>query len=188
MNIKRWVDEKTNAFISEIINGYNDELKIIVGYSDFDLIIKLKISTDSHSIYCRVQESTLGNLAINNLAKGAFAFVNGGGIRNNMKKGNITKADVIEALPWFNNVVVKKLIGQNILDVLEFGVSNYPQASGGFPQVSSELSFDFEPEIESKEVKIKVKKKKKRNQNLKKKKKMTLVLVVFSKKQINIFF
>ena len=39
-NIERWVDEKTNAFISEIINGYNDELKIIVGYSDFNLIIK----------------------------------------------------------------------------------------------------------------------------------------------------
>jgi hypothetical protein len=39
-NIERWVDEKTNAFISEIINGYNDELKIIIGYSDFDLIIK----------------------------------------------------------------------------------------------------------------------------------------------------
>ena len=80
---------------------------------------------------------------------GAFSIVNGGGIRNNMKKGNITRADVIEAMPWFNNVVVKKLTGQTILDALEFGVRNYPEASGGFPQVSSEFSFDFDPDIES---------------------------------------
>ena len=149
---ERWVDGKTNTFITNLISGYDNELKIIVGYSEFDLIIKPEDSTDSHSIYCRVQECTVGDLvadAINNLAKGVFAIVNGGGIRNNMKKGNITRADVIEALPWFNNVVVKKLTGQNILDALEFGVRNYPQASGGFPQVSSELSFDFDPEIES---------------------------------------
>ena len=149
---ERWVDGKTNTFITDLISGYDNELKIIVGYSEFDLIIKPEDSTDSHSIYCRVQECTVGDLvadAINKLANGAFAFVNGGGIRNNMKKGNITRADVIEALPWFNNVVVKKLTGQNILDALEFGVRNYPQASGGFPQVSSELSFDFDPEIES---------------------------------------
>ena len=151
-NIERWVDEKMNSDINEILQEYDDQLKIIIGYSDFDLIIKPENSTESKSIYCRVQECTVGDLvadAINNLAKGDFAIVNGGGIRNNMQKGNITRADVIEALPWFNNVVVKKLTGQNILDALEFGVRNYPQASGGFPQVSSELSFDFDPEIES---------------------------------------
>ena len=149
---ERWVDGNTNTFITDLISRYDNQLKIIVGYSEFDLIIKPEDSTDSHSIYCRVQECTVGDLvadAINNLAKGVFAIVNGGGIRNNMKKGDITRADVIEALPWFNNVVVKKLTGQNILDALEFGVRNYPQASGGFPQVSSELSFDFDPEIES---------------------------------------
>jgi 2',3'-cyclic-nucleotide 2'-phosphodiesterase (5'-nucleotidase family) len=146
------VDEDMNSFINEKLQEYDDKLKIIIGYSDFDLIIKPENSTESKSIYCRVQECTVGDLvadAINNLAKGAFAFVNGGGIRNNMQKGNITRADVIEALPWFNNVVVKKLTGQTILDALEFGVRNYPQASGGFPQVSSELSYDFDPEIES---------------------------------------
>ena len=149
---ERWVDGSMNSFINNIISRYDNELKIIVGYSDFDLIIKPEGSTDSHYIYCRVQECTVGDLvadAINNLAGGAFSIVNGGGIRNNMKKGNITRADVIEAMPWFNNVVVKKLTGQTILDALEFGVRNYPEASGGFPQVSSEFSFDFDPDIES---------------------------------------
>ncbi len=149
---ERWVDEQTNTFINDILNGYNEQLNIIVGYSDFDLIIKPEGSTDSHLIYCRKQECTVGDLvtdAINELAGGDFAFINGGSLRNNIQKGNITRADVIEALPWFNNVVVKKLTGQTILDALEFGVRNYPQASGGFPQVSSGFSFEFDPEIES---------------------------------------
>jgi 2',3'-cyclic-nucleotide 2'-phosphodiesterase (5'-nucleotidase family) len=76
-NIERWVDEDMNSFINEILNEYDDELKIIIGYSDFDLIIKPEKSTDTHSIYCRVQECTVGDLvadAINNLAKGAFVF------------------------------------------------------------------------------------------------------------------
>ena len=149
---ERWVDEQTNTFINDILNGYNEQLNIIVGYSDFDLIIKPEGSTDSHLIYCRKQECTVGDLvtdAINELAGGDFAFINGGSLRNNMEKGDITRADVIEALPWFNNVVVKKLTGQTILDALEFGVRNYPQASGGFPQVSSGFSFEFDPEIES---------------------------------------
>jgi 2',3'-cyclic-nucleotide 2'-phosphodiesterase (5'-nucleotidase family) len=148
----RWVDETTNTLITNILSGYDSELKIKVGHSNFDLIIKPEGSTDSHSIYCRVQECTVGDLiadAVNKLAEGNFALVNGGGVRNNMKKGDITRADVIEALPWFNNVVVKKLTGQTILDALEFGVRNYPKASGGFPQISSELSFDFNPDIES---------------------------------------
>ena len=148
----RWVDETTNTLITSILSGYDGELKIKVGHSNFDLIIKPEGSTDSHSIYCRVQECTVGDLivdAVNKLSEGNFALVNGGGVRNNMKKGDITRADVIEALPWFNNVVVKKLTGQTILDALEFGVRNYPKASGGFPQISSELSFDFNPDIES---------------------------------------
>ena len=39
--------------------------------------------------------------------KGDFVIINGGSVRNNLKKGNITKGGIIEALPWFNNIVIK---------------------------------------------------------------------------------
>ena len=52
-------------------------------------------------------------------------------------------------MPWFDKLVIKELPGQVILDALEFGVRNYPEGFNGFPQISSKLSFTFNPDITS---------------------------------------
>ena len=151
-NVERWVDETTTNFMDEVYNEYSNILNAIIGKSDYDLIIKPEDNSDSHEIYCRIKECTVGNLIADAVAKtgeGDFAIINGGGVRNNIKKGSITQGDIINALPWFNNIVIKELPGQVILDALEFGVRNYPKASGGFPQVSSSFSYTFNPDITS---------------------------------------
>ena len=151
-NTERWVDENMANFIQNVRSEYDEVLNTVIGYSDYELIIKPEGSTDSHSIYCRTRECTVGNLisdAVVSAGKGDFAIVNGGGIRNNLLKGNITRGGIIEAIPWFNNIVVKELPGQVVIDALEFGVRNYPKANGGFPQVSKELSYKFNPDINS---------------------------------------
>ena len=151
-NKERWVDEEMNNFITKVNSEYAKVLNEIIGHSNYELVIKPENSTDSNLIYCRTRECTLGNLisdAILSAGEADFTIVNGGGIRNNLKKGNITKADIIETLPWFNNLVIKELPGQVIIDALEFGVRKYPEPNGGFPQVSSELSYNFNPDINS---------------------------------------
>ena len=151
-NNERWVDENMNNFMKNINDEYKDILNEVIGYSEYELIIKPEGSTDSHLIYCRTRECTAGNLiadAVVTSGKGDFAIINGGSIRNNLKKGNITKGDVIEILPWFNNIFIKELPGQTVIDALEFGVRNYPEPSGGFPQVSLNLSYTFNPDINS---------------------------------------
>ena len=65
-----------------------------------------------------------------------------------MYKGNLTRGQLIDIFPFFNNIVVKEINGQTILDALEFGVSKYPSASGGFPQVSG-ITYDINPNINS---------------------------------------
>jgi len=150
--VERWVDETITNFMDEVYGEYSDILNEIIGKSDYDLIIQPEGNTDSHEIYCRMKECTVGNLIADAVAKsgeGDFAILNGGGVRNNIKKGNLTQGDIINALPWFNNIVIKEMPGQVVLDALEFGVRNYPKASGGFPQVSSELSYTFNPNITS---------------------------------------
>jgi len=147
----RWVDEEMYNFINDIWKEYEDELNIVVGKSDYDLIIKPEENSDSHSIYCRYQECTVGNLitdAVTEVGKADCTIINGGSVRNNMKTGNLTRNDIINTLPWFNNIVIKKLKGQTIYDALEFGVRNYPSSSGGFPQVSG-ITFDLNPTINS---------------------------------------
>lgn len=151
-NKERWVDEEMNNFIINVNSEYAEVLNVIIGHSNYELVIKPENSTDSSLIYCRTRECTLGNLisdAVVSAGGADFTIVNGGGIRNNLKKGNITKGNIIETLPWFNNLVIKELPGQVIIDALEFGTRKYPEPNGGFPQVSSELSYNFNPDINS---------------------------------------
>ena len=151
-NANRWVKNETYNFIQEVKDEYAEELNTVVGKSDYELIIKPEGSSDSRSIYCRYRECTLGNLicdAVRDAGQADLTIINGGGVRNNMKAGNITKGDVIETIPWFNNIMIKKVKGQTILDALEFGVRNCPTPSASFPQVSSGVSFDLDTSINS---------------------------------------
>ena len=144
---ERWVNTEMYNFINNLWTDYDDELNIQFGYSDFDFIIK----PEEDSIpFCRYQECTLGNLitdAVKTLGNGELTIINGGSIRNNMYKGNLTRGGIINALPWFNNIVLKRVTGQCILDALEYGVSKLPNG-GGLLQISG-ITFDADVSFES---------------------------------------
>ena len=147
---ERWVDKKMVDFIDSVWDEYRNELNILYGFCNYDLII-IPEDGDTHSIFCRYKECTLGNLiadAIKNVGNGEISILNGGSVRNNMYKGNLTRDQIIEILPWFNNLVQKRISGQCILDALEFGISKLPILSGGFPQVSG-ISFDVDTSFDS---------------------------------------
>ena len=143
----RWVDEEISNYMDNIWKEYEDILNLQVGHSDFDIIVR---NENSGVVECRYKECTLGNLVADSLryeGNAQLTILTGGSVRNNMNKGNLTRGQLIDILPWFNNLVVKELTGQTILDALEFGVSKLPNVSGGFPQVSGitfivDTSFD----------------------------------------------
>ena len=146
-----WVDKDMNNYINDLFNEYEDELNVVFGTSEYDLLIRPEGSMDSHSIYCRFQECTLGNLvtdSFKSVSNSEVAIVNGGAVRNNLKKGNLTRAQIMEVCPFYNNLITKKVSGQCILDALEFGVSRHPAASGGFLQVSG-ISYDMDTSLNS---------------------------------------
>ena len=135
----RWVDTETNDLINQIYEKYSDELNIPFGHSDYDFIIRPEGSSDSHQIYCRSQECTLGNMiadAFREVVESNISYVNGGTVRNSLLKGDITRKDIIDIMPFFNSLFVKEVTGEAFLNALEFGVSKLPDAFGGFPQVS----------------------------------------------------
>ena len=135
----RWVDEEMNEFINQITEKYSDELNHLIGHSDYDLIIKPEDNSDVQAIYCRFKECTLGNLiadAFKETVNADISIVNGGAVRANLLKGDVTRKNVIDMMPFFNNLLVKEITGQAFLDALELGVSQLPISFGGFPQVS----------------------------------------------------
>ena len=106
----------------------------------------------------RTKETNLGNLSADaaRAAKGAdIAFVNGGGIREDIPVGDITKGKIAAIFPFGNTIEVKKITGADLKAMLEWSVSDYPAAKGAFLQVSG-LEFTFDPakEIGSKVVEI----------------------------------
>ena len=146
----RWVDKNMSEFIDNLWDEYKDEFNTKIGYSNFDFIVNHN-ENGTRILDCRTQECNLGNLvadAIRELTNSDIALLNGGAVKNNMMKGNLTRGQVIDALPWFTNIVVKQLPGQTILDALEFGVSQLPKESGGFLQVSG-LTYEVDTRLNS---------------------------------------
>ena len=135
----RWVDKNMNEFINQLFEKYSSELNIVYGHSDFDFYITSSDKNAPHTNICRYQECTLGNMladAFINVTSSDLSFVNGGNVRTNLLKGDITRKQVIDVSPFFNSIFVKEITGEAILNALEFGVSNLPRASAGFLQVS----------------------------------------------------
>jgi len=145
-NQNRWVDKEIKNFIDKIWKDYSYELNKIIGYSNFDFLI---ITEKNEPSLCLYQECTLGNLiadAIKDSANSEIAILNGGSIINNMLKGNLTIGQIINVIPWYNNIIVKRVPGQVIFDALEYAVNNLPNSSTGFLQVSG-LTFNINPDI-----------------------------------------
>ena len=144
-NKDRWVDKDMNAFLNKKFKDYEEELNIQFGHIDYDLTIMLDDDTGSKINCCRFQECPAGNLladAYKYSGNSEIGIVNGGGVRSGLKAGNLTRAQIMEVAPFFNNLVVKQLPGQCILDVLEHATAKCP-APGSFPQVSG-LTFDLD--------------------------------------------
>lgn len=83
------------------------------------------------------------------IASGAdIALMNGGGIRNQINKGDITFGDVYSVIPFNNTVRKLQCTGQQLLDALEVGVALAPEENGDFLQASG-LRYTYTTKIPS---------------------------------------
>lgn len=111
------------------------------------VIAKTDVYLDGVRENVRTKETNLGNLSADaaRAATGAdVAFVNGGGIREDIPVGDITKGKIAAIFPFGNTIEVKKITGEDLLEMLEVSVSDYPAAKGAFLHVSG-LTFEFDP-------------------------------------------
>ncbi len=139
---------KTDNFIKGIEAECSELENTVVAKTDVELTIN-KPGSDEGII--RKAETNLGDLcadAYRTLLGADIGFVNGGGIRANIEKGDITYADIIAVHPFGNSVCLIEATGKQILDALELGASQTPEGSGGFLQVSG-LTYEIHTKIPS---------------------------------------
>ena len=86
----------------------------------------------------RTRETNLGDFITDAMIKATgadIAITNGGGIRESIEKGTITKGDVLTVFPFTNFEVKLEVPGSVIKEALEHGLSEAPNSAGKFPQI-----------------------------------------------------
>ena len=141
-------DEHIDEFVTSIKAKAKEAGSKVVANIDIDL--------DGERNYVRTREAPLGDLitdAYRYYGESDIAIVNGGGIRDGLKKGDVTYEQIMNVHPFGNTLTKKKTTGSKIRDYLEFTsrkVTDTPKENqlGAFSQVSG-LKYTIDTSIES---------------------------------------
>ena len=129
-NKVRYVDKEMNEFIKDIFDSFSDKLNEVIGKTDFPLSINFSKRTKENAFYNIICDS------LKEFGKADISIINNGAVRSNLNKGNILYKDIINSLPFSNDVIIKEIPGKVILEALEYGVRALPSSGSGIPQVS----------------------------------------------------
>jgi 5'-nucleotidase len=97
----------------------------------------------------RTQETIIGDFvadAMKEVSGADIALMNGGSIRADIKTGDITVGDINSVLPFVNFIQMAQMDGKTLRATLEHSLSNYPNETGGFLQVSG-ITVTYNPNL-----------------------------------------
>ena len=138
-------DTGIQAFVDTIKNKVESEGNTVMGHSEVSLVTH----TPTGIRIVRNQETAIGNFcadAFRIVLDTDMAFINGGGIRDSISRGEVTFNDLKAVFPFGNTASIGSMTGQQLLDVLEFSVSQLPSESGEFLHVSG-MKFEIDASI-----------------------------------------
>ena len=125
-----YANKETLAQIEAVSNENKKVLDQNVGQTSVDL--------EGAREMVRTRETNLGNYITDAMIKATgadVAITNGGGIRDSISAGNITKGDVLTVFPFTNFAVTLEVPGSVIKEALEHGLTDAPNSAGKFPQI-----------------------------------------------------
>lgn len=140
-------DPVVDAYIEQVYEEYAILGERKVAFSDVDLLAY----DENGKRLVRDNETNLGDLCadeIRSVVDADIGYMNGGGIRADIKAGDIAYNDLLNVLPFNNTVVLAKASGQTIKDMMELALIDYPAEGGAFPHVSG-LTFSVNTSIPS---------------------------------------
>ncbi|MDC7234112.1 MAG: bifunctional UDP-sugar hydrolase/5'-nucleotidase [Spirochaetales bacterium] len=125
--------------IVESIKAENEKVtSVVVGHTDVFL--------DGERANVRTGSTNLGDLigaALLDATGADISLQNGGGIRASIEAGEVTKGEIITVLPFGNTVTVLEVPGSTVVEVIENGIKDYPEASGAYCHMAG-LTFEFD--------------------------------------------
>lgn len=148
------IDNEVGDLIAKENEEIAEELQKVVAKTGVDLTINDPYNMTEEGMpirRVRLGETNMGDLcadAVRVRTGSDIGVVNGGGVRDDIKKGDITYEDIISVHPFGNADVVIEVTGQQMIDALEWSCHALPNEDGGFLQVSG-ISFEVDENIPS---------------------------------------
>lgn len=153
-NIGRLVIKPHGKMYSELLptstmppalNAVADTLRVI--QQAYDSIARRRVGYSHVHLWRKGHEgdrydAPLGNFfcdAFRTLTHADVALMNAGGIRDDIRAGELLFGDLYAAAPFDNKLCLVEMSGQTLLDALEMGCRNYPLTGGGFLNVAGIL-------------------------------------------------
>ncbi len=150
-------DPDTISYIDEIYKSFDNIINKVIGESK----VNLTGYTEDGIRLVRNRETNIGNFcadAYRAVADADIGLTNGGGIRADIKAGEVRYKDMISVHPYGNTLCKVEATGQEILDALEIAMCSVEAESikdgvsygenGSFLQVSG-IKFTVDTSIES---------------------------------------
>ena len=150
LSIKNDVKDSVDAKKAELAQMLDE----VVARSDVDLTIYDPEEKDANGDPIRMvrrAETNLGDLVADayRIRMGTdVAIANGGSVRVNIDRGDVTYGNILKVHPYGNMMSIVEVTGQDILDALEWGAAALPGEKGGFLQVSG-LTYEIDSSIDS---------------------------------------
>lgn len=134
-------DPVVKLTVDKFLGVMNDLMEETIG--------ELEVELDGRFSSIRTRETNLGNFVtdiILNVTEVDCVILNSGTLRSDSihPPGKFKMKDLSAILPMPDILVVLELTGDQILDALENGVSQWPKLEGRFPQVAG-MRFSFNP-------------------------------------------
>ena len=148
------IENPVGTKVNESLAALQDQLGWVVASTPYQLTIFDPAVMDASGNPVRMvrrAETNLGDLcadAFRDQGRADIGIVNGGGVRVDIDKGDITYGDIISVNPFGNMLCVLEVTGQDVLDALEWGVRSVPHENGSFLQVSG-VSFEVDVSVPS---------------------------------------
>ena len=150
MGIQNEMSGPIAAMESEILTN----LQTVIAKTNYPLYINDPEAKDASGNPIRIvrrAETNFGDLIADAIRAQTGADIGifcGGGIRKGIEKGNISYVDIMNVMPFQNQIVIIQVTGQQLLDALEWSVKSVPEEFGGFLQVSG-MTFEVDLSVPS---------------------------------------
>ncbi|TCZ78965.1 bifunctional metallophosphatase/5'-nucleotidase [Paenibacillus albiflavus] len=137
-------DPEVEKLVNVVASDIDENLKAVVAKTD--------VALDGARDNVRTKETNLGNLLTDIMLKRSkempgyeadVAVTNGGGIRDSIAAGDITKKMLYTVFPFPNTLTVVDVTGSDLKIALEGGLSQLEKKGGSFPQISG-MSFTYD--------------------------------------------